>query len=349
MRSIALAAVCLLSAVAYDSAAAESLLIPADKIYTAPDAAPLLNGMVLVRNGRIVGVADERARIAIPEGTQTSNCRGVVVAGFQNSHVHLTENVWANAAKAPQPQLEAGLEAMLTKYGYTTVFDTGSDVTNTVALRKRIEKRGLRGPRIFTAGIPLYPPDGIPFYINDLPPELLARMHQPKTAAEARAAVRKNLAAGADGTKLFLVTSPGQNVVKKMSLEVAKAAVEETHRHHKLVLAHPTSVEGIRTALEAGVDVLVHTTLGETAPWDQELLNKMRDARMSVMPTFKLWTYELAKQDVPADVVQKLVAHTHAELNAFSRQAAWCCSARTWATCMLTILRTSTRRWRRRG
>ena len=115
MRSIALFAAML--AVTMNSGATESLLIPADKIYTAPDSPPLLQGSVLVQGGRIRAVADERSRIAIPEGTRTSECRGVVVAGFQNSHVHFTELVWRDAAHAPVKLLNDRLEAMLTKHG----------------------------------------------------------------------------------------------------------------------------------------------------------------------------------------------------------------------------------------
>jgi imidazolonepropionase-like amidohydrolase len=299
------------------AAAPQSLLIPADKIYPGPDAAPLSNGSVLIQGGNIVAVADERTKLAVPAGTRTSECRGVLVAGFQNSHVHFTESVWANAASAPAEKVESRLTAMLTRYGYTTVFDTGSDLPNTVALRKRIEQGEVRGPRILTVGLPLYPPEGIPFYIRDLPPHLLERMHQPRTAEEARAAVRANLAAGADGTKLFMVTSPEYGTFKHLSLEVAKAAVEETHRQGKLVLAHPSTAEGIRTALAAGVDVLVHTTLGEPAPWGEAMLEQMVGQRMSVIPTFKLWTYELEKAKVPANIVERLVSATQAELRAF--------------------------------
>jgi imidazolonepropionase-like amidohydrolase len=39
---------------------------------------------------------------------------------------------------------------------------------------------------------------------------------------------------------------------------------------------------------------------------------------MSVIPTFKLWTYELHKQDVPAPIIDKLVGATLEELRAFS-------------------------------
>ena len=316
MRSPAFAAI-LLSAAAVP-ATADSWLIQAEKIYTAPDAKPLSSGVVLIVDGRIAGVADDRARIRVPDGTQTSQCRGVVTAGFQNSHVHFTEDVWHDAAHAPAARLAGGLEAMLTRFGYTTVFDTGSDGSNTLALRARIEKGDLKGPRILTVGLPLYPPDGIPSYIRDLPPELLAKMHQPRNAGEARADVRENLAEGVDGTKLFLHTSTGPDSPYFMSLEVARAAAEETHAKGKLVFAHPTSLEGVKGAIAAGVDILVHTTLGERSPWGDDVLARMKAKRMSVIPTFKLWRYELKKENVPADVVEKLIASTQQELRAFS-------------------------------
>ena len=254
-----------------------------------------------------------------PRARKTADqCRGVVVAGFQNSHVHFTEEVWNDAAHAPADRLNRGLEAMLTRYGFTTVFDTGSEQANTVALRARIVKGEVRGPRILTAGLPLYPPDGIPSYIRHLPPELLAKLHQPRNAAEARADVRANLANGADGTKLFLHTSPDRNSARFMSPEVIRAAVEETHAQGKLVLAHPTSLAGVRAAIAGGVDVLVHTTLGEKDPWNAAVLAQLTKQHMSVIPTFKLWGYELRKENVPAPIVEKLVGATLEELRAFN-------------------------------
>jgi len=299
------------------SPAADSLLIPADKIYTSPDAPPRLNGAVLVRNGRIASVSDERSRIAIPEGTQTSECRGVVVAGFQNSHVHFMGPTFDGAAKRPAAEVEQAVESMLTRYGFTTVFDTGSDLANTLAIRVRIEQGEIRGPRIRTAGWPLYPQGGIPFYLRDIPKHVLDQLRQPADATEARANVRQNLDAGADGTKLFVHTSPDGKSPRFMNLDTARAAVEETHARGKLVLAHPSSIEGIRGALAAGVDVIVHTTLGEQAPWDAALTREMVAKKMSVVPTFQLWPYELAKQNVPQDVVDKLVNATLEELKAF--------------------------------
>jgi imidazolonepropionase-like amidohydrolase len=146
---------------------------------------------------------------------------------------------------------------------------------------------------------------------------VLARLHQPRNAAEALADVRGNLANGADGTKLFLHTSPDGKTPRFMSMEVVRAAVEETHRQGKLVLAHPTSLEGVRAAIAAKVDVLVHTTLGEASPWDDSVLQPMIAQHMSVIPTFKLWVYELRKENVPAPVIDKLVGATLDELRGF--------------------------------
>jgi imidazolonepropionase-like amidohydrolase len=317
MRSMIIVAAVLSSVAAPRLVSAESLLISAEKIYTAPESKALLNGSILIRAGRIAGVADDRSRLAIPKGTRTSECRGVVAAGFHNNHVHFMEPVWNDAAHARVEPLSQGLESMLTKYGFTTVVDTGSDQENTVALRRRIESGEIRGPRIRTAGLAFFPVDGLPFYVRDVPGETLAKMHQPRTADEARAQVRRNLDNGADITKLFLVTSPDGKSLKSIPLDIARAAVDETHAHGRLVFAHPTNIEGLHTAIAAGVDVLVHTTLDEQQPWDDASLQKMVAQRMSVEPTFQLWGSELRKQNVPQDVIDRLVAHTLEELQVF--------------------------------
>ena len=297
--------------------AADTWVIPAAKIYPAPNAEPIEDGVVLVRAGRITYVG-KRESAKIPKSAKTSSCvGGVLTAGFQNSHVHFIEPRWEGAAHKTAAELEQSLQDMLTRYGFTTVFDTASDQANTVALRARVEKGEIRGPRIFTVGLALFPPDGIPSYINDLPPPVLARFHLPRNAEEAKAAVRANIAHGADGTKLFLHTSPRQGVIRRMSADIARAAVEETHAQGKLVMAHPTSLEAMRLALDVGVDILVHTTLGEEASWDAATLARMKSGHQSVIPTFKLWIYELKKEEVPTSVVDLLVDATFRQLESF--------------------------------
>lgn len=315
MRSFALIAV-LCAFGGPESACAETVVVRATKIYPAPDKPPITDGVVVVRDGKIAAVGP-RDRVKIPKDALVSECSGVVTAGFQNSHVHFTEERWSNASHRPARELDQGLTDMLTRYGVTTAFDVGSDQANTFALRARVEKGEVRGPRILTVGLPLYPPDGIPSYIHDLPADVLGRMHQPATVVDARDDVRSNLAAGTDGTKLFMVTSPDRQSRKRLALDIARAAAEETHARGKLVFAHPTSVGGIRTAIDAGVDILVHTTLGEPDPWDEGLVSQMTAKSMSVIPTFKLWRYELKKEDVPEEVIDKLIGATLQQLRNF--------------------------------
>src|SRR3546814_15755011 len=82
---------------------------------------------------------------------------------------------------------------MLVRYGFTSVVDTGSDPRDTGPLRARIESSEIAGPRILTAMSPLYPPDGVPYYVRDaLPPGVLPLLSQPATADEAAGTRRTN-------------------------------------------------------------------------------------------------------------------------------------------------------------
>ena len=127
----------------------------------------------------------------MPPQAQVIDCADmVVVAGFQNSHVHFTPPGWTVEPNASADRLSEQLAAMFTHWGFTTVVDTGSDPISTGTLRRRIESGEANGPRILTAGLPLYPPKGLPFYLQDIPADLLKRLPQPATPGEASATVR---------------------------------------------------------------------------------------------------------------------------------------------------------------
>ena len=181
-----------------------ALVVRGVTIHPSPEAAPIPEGAVLIREGLIVEVGPSSG-IPIPDGATVIDGETMhLFAGFQNSHVHFTEPKWESAAAAPSSQLERQLEDMLLRFGFTTVVDTGSNLADTTALRRRIDSGELRGPRILTAGTPLYPVDGIPFYLkNSLPPEVLASLNTPATPEEAAAVVARQIAAGADIVKLF--------------------------------------------------------------------------------------------------------------------------------------------------
>jgi imidazolonepropionase-like amidohydrolase len=258
------------------------------KIYTSPTDPPISNGIVVVHGEKIeaVGIA---GTLTIPAGAKQIDCKGAVItAAFQNSHVHFTQPKWTDAATQPAEKLTKQLSDMFVRYGFTTVVDAGSLLPNTVAIRNRIASGEVAGPRILTAGVPLYPPDGIPYYLSDLPPEIRKIIPQPTTPAAAIGFVDDDLAGGADIIKLFTGSWIARGKVKPMPVDVAIAAVQEAHKHGKLVFTHPSNVAGLEVALAAHVDVLAHS-IEDMRGWNNSYLTQMKAANMTLIPTLKLF------------------------------------------------------------
>ena len=295
-------------------------LIAASRLYVSPDAAPIDDAAVLIVDGKIAAAGPAKD-IASGGARRLTACDGgTVTAGFQNSHVHFTQPRFADAPAKPAAELSAAMTDMLNRYGFTTVVDTTSNLANTVVLRERIERGEVVGPRILTAGFALYPKNGIPIYLRDMPPDLVAMLSQPANVEEALADLQANLDGGADATKLFLMTPQGGGRFAFMQPDIALAAADETHRRGLPVLAHPTDIEGINLAIEAGVDVLVHTTIGEgSTAWDAPLIEQMRAKGMAVVPTLMLFPYELKRAELPQRVVDLATGDAVEQVRAYSK------------------------------
>lgn len=267
----------------------QELAIKDAAVYTSPDAPLRKHVSIVIRHGVIVSVGE---RVRIPKGIQTISCNGcVVLAGFWNAHVHFMEPKWNDAAHQPAERLAHELSEMVTHSGFTTVVDTGSDVENTVALRKRVESGEVPGPRIFTAGFPLYPVHALPYYVAGVPEEVKAKLGQPGTAADARALVDKNRAAGADILKLFTGSIVSPNRITPMQVEIARAATQQEHKNGGIVFSHPSNLEGTKVAIAAGVDVLAHTP-EQTDGIDEAVLRDMLARHMTIIPTLKLFSQD---------------------------------------------------------
>ena len=283
------------------------------RVQAAPDAPAIDDGVVLIEGGKIRAVG-RRADVAVPSGAVTLDCAGATVsAGFWNSHVHFTQPVWNDAGTAPAERPAAGLRAMLTSRGFVRVVDTGSYPPNTVALRRRIESGEIPGPAILTAGGGLAPVGGSPFYIRP------ARLPELASRDDAERLVTLMVGLGADAVKLFTGSFAERGRIVVMPVSIVRAAVDEAHRRGRIVLAHPSNSAGARAALEGGVDVLAHTFPSEfDGPWDRALPARMRERGMGMIPTLKLWPYELRKMGMTAEQQQALLANGQAQLRAFA-------------------------------
>lgn len=289
--------------------AGQPLALVGETIYVSPFSLSIADGAIVIQNGKIVAVG-RRGKVVFPEGTGYLDCADLyVTAGFQNSHVHFTEPKWADAAQLPAAQLDAQLQQMLTRYGFTTVADLASFIDNTSALRKRIESGEVTGPRILTAGIPLYPQGAIPYYVKDTTPaDELKLLYDPATPAEAVADVDHDLDSGADIIKLFTGSWISKSQVVNMPLAIAQAAVQEAHKRGKLVFAHPSNVAGFLVALQAHVDVLAHA-VDDTRGWNNSYIERMKAAHMWLIPTLSLFTGDSNYPNILAEVRDLALAH----------------------------------------
>jgi imidazolonepropionase-like amidohydrolase len=268
---------------------AQDLAITGATVYSAPDAAARSGVTVLIRHGVVAGIGKHSQ---VPKGVETISCQGcVVLAGFWNAHVHFMEPKWNDAANQPAEKLTRQMIEMVTHSGFATVVDTGSDGENTVALRRRVESGEVLGPRILTAGIPLFPAHALPYYLAELPAELKAKMAQPETPADAAKVVDTNRAAGYDIVKLFTGSIVGPDHIIPMQVAIARAAVTEAHSHGQLVFSHTTNLEGTKVAIDAGVDVLAHTP-EITSGIDEAMLRRMIAQHMTIIPTLKLFSLD---------------------------------------------------------
>jgi len=290
------------------AAHAQTLALSGGTVYPSPDATPLADAVVVVTGGAITAIG-HRGEVQIPNEARVIDCTGkAVVAGFWNSHVHFTQAVWRSAASGPAAPLTAHMQEMLTQWGFTTVWDLGSDPRDSLALRQRVNAGEVPGPNIFLAGS-MFPKDGHPVY---LPAELkLPETDMPDQAAQW---ARSYLDMGLDGVKLFTGSYKGEDKpVVNMEVAVAKAAVDVAHAQGKPVFAHPQNKTGVEVVLAAGVDVMAHTAPGG-GPYPPEELTRFKQQGTALVPTLSLF----AKLPIPAPIAERLANDAIAQLKVFA-------------------------------
>ncbi len=264
--------------------AAPGIALVGGTLYAAPEQTPIRDAVVLVSGSEILEVGT-RANVRIPAGVTVFDCSGrFMTAAFWNSHVHFFERKWSDAAAIPAHDLQRQL-LDFTRYGFTNVFDLSSLWENTIELRKRIEAGEVSGPRIYSTGEGLVPPDALPS--ADVC-RVMGMMETPlpevRNASETAECARKLVAKGSDGIKLFESSQRGLT----LAAGAIEAAVEIAHGAGRPVFVHPNTADDALAAMRAGADVVAHTTPG-SGDWDGALLSEARLRECALVPTLKLW------------------------------------------------------------
>jgi len=298
------------------NAVAADLVLTGATAYPSPGAEPVHDAVIVIREGRIAEIGP-RATTRIPAGAEILNCSGeFITAGFWDSHIHILPPALLHARDSAAAQLSGELDAMLNRWGFTTVFDIASVLDNTLALRSRIESGEVRGPRILTVGEPLW--TKVPVYVQDYLTSNHISIPVVTTPSEAAERTRELSRRGVDGIKLFTGSAQAGGQVADMPLAMVRAATEEAHKHHLPVFAHPQNAAGVQVAVDGGVDILAHT-VPQMEPWTGDYVAILKRANMALIPTLTLFDSEARKGGLSTPGLDKFVSKMVDELRVFSQ------------------------------
>lgn len=245
-----------------------TLLRPA-AVFDGVDGKVHANWQVLVRGDRIVAVG---ANLAVPEGAQVIDLAGdTLMPGMIEGHGHLFLHPYDEASWDDQVLHEplalrtaravANARATLLA-GFTSERDLGTEGAGyaDVGLKAAIEQGIVEGPRLSVAtraivALGAYGPKGFE------PGVAIPQGAEEVSGTEQMiAAVRRQIAAGADWVKLYADYRwrAGEESRATLSLDEIRAAVAAAHDAGRPVAVHASTAEGMRRAIEAGVDTIEH-------------------------------------------------------------------------------------------
>jgi len=219
-----------------------------------------------------------------------------VMPGLMDMHVHLSMQ-----HGGPQTYLErfslneadyalraANYARITLDAGFTTVRNLGDGFYETVALRNAISNGYATGPRIYTVGKSIAttgghadPSNGIS---HQLRPDVGPKQGVVNGEVEAREAVRSRYQDGADLIKItatggvLSVAKSGQN--PQFMTDELEAIVDTAKDYGMTVAVHAHGREGMKRAIEAGVDSIEHGTY-----MDDEIRALMKQNGTYYVPT----------------------------------------------------------------
>ena len=292
-----LAALLIAAAAAAIRAQPSALAITGATVIDGNGGPPIANAVVVVRDGRIAAVGS-RAVTPVPAGAQTIDGTGqFVVPGFVDTNVHLSlyggmNDRYETLVRYHDRQQEIVLEAAQTDltYGITTVRDSYGMLRPLVAVRDRIAAGGAVGPRILAAGnivgwsgpysisFSLTRPAGLTLFQEQMNDEIAQGAGEElmaMTPAALAKAIDAYLDKGPDFIKYGGTSHFSEPAFIGFSAEAQRTIVERAHARRKMVETHATSLEGLRLALEAGIDGIQHPEMMDGAEIPDDLVTKI--------------------------------------------------------------------------
>jgi imidazolonepropionase-like amidohydrolase len=267
--------------------APRAMAVRAGRMFDSNTGQMLTKQVILLFGERITAVGPE-SQVKIPAGVEVIDLsRSTVLPGLIDGHMHMfnarkpngtTEDYMLIAVQNVQADLRAG-------------FTSARDMTShgngygDVAIRNAINEGRIDGPRyqVSTRGIVWGDKPADPAHPDNPLASAVVRSEE-----EGRAAVRDQIAHGADWIKLypagaysFAPTGEAQYVLT-YPLPVVQAIIDETHRLGKKAGCHVYGGDGEKNAIIAGCDTIEHAFA-----LDQEQANMMVAKGLFYDPTLQ--------------------------------------------------------------
>ncbi|CAI4157068.1 Amidohydrolase [Alteromonas macleodii] len=270
-------------------------LIHAGKVFTGTSNSLQENVTIVIEDNKIKAV--KKGFAEAQEGDTVIDLKAsTVMPGLMDMHVHLSSQ-----HGGPQTYLErfslneadyalraANYAKITLDSGFTTVRNLGDGYNETVALRNAISKGYATGPRIYTVAKSIATTGGHADPSNGLShllrPDVGPKQGVVNGEAEAREAVRTRYQDGADLIKItatggvLSVAKSGQN--PQFMTDELEAIVETAKDYGMTVAVHAHGKEGMKRAIEAGVDSIEHGTY-----MDDEIRKLMKKHGTYYVPT----------------------------------------------------------------
>jgi imidazolonepropionase-like amidohydrolase len=248
---------------------AQVVVVRAGRLFDAHTGAMSTNQIVLIRGDRIVEVGGS---VRVPQGARVIDLStATVLPGMIDGHVH-TNGPTADESVEHRTMVMIQSAQRDLDAGFTTVVDMDSrGGFGTVELRNAINSGLVRGPRMQVAGQSLNPrgarptANTVPGFYNGFTEG--KNINGPWLA---RGAVRELKLHGTDWAKIYTTQDfvgddlnefrPDGSLVAipSLTLEEVEAIVDEAHRMGLKVACHTYGGEGMRTCVQAGVDLPMH-------------------------------------------------------------------------------------------